>query len=121
MLLADPPASCCTQSKVPCSESEATLVRPKVKILSWSPPSEQGMVMLCSTDKWNQPPSPKAAAGITDIRRVILPLGSHGRRWWDVRTSPGGRDGTDTRQTGRHQVKCVKHNNTEGGGGGGGG
>lgn len=70
-------ASCCTQSKVPCSLSEATFVRPKVKILSWSPPSEQGTVMLCGTDKWSQPASLKAAAGITDIRRVILPLGSH--------------------------------------------
>lgn len=113
-----PVASSCTQSKVPCSLSEATLVRPKVKILSWSPPSEQGMVMLCGTDKWDQPRSLEAAAGITDNRRLILPLGCHGRRWWDVRTRPGGRDGIVKQED--IKLKCVKHNNTEDGGGAGG-
>lgn len=38
--------SSCTQSKAPCSLSEATSVRRKVNSLSWSPPSEQGTEML---------------------------------------------------------------------------
>lgn len=71
-----PAGSCCTQSKVPCSLSEATLVRPKVKILFWSPLSEQGTVMLCDTNKpklgnktWN-------LRLITDNKLINIPLDS---------------------------------------------
>lgn len=62
-----------TQSKVPCSLSEATSVRPKVKILSSSPLSEQGMVMLCNTNQPKESTGLKPATLLTHSTREFTP------------------------------------------------